>query len=333
MKRVRFAPSPTGTLHVGNALSAVANRRIGDWMLLRLDDTDAARNVPGGEEAIVEDLSWLGIGWDDGPVRQSERAERHAAAAREAGLPQRFEGVMLWRDDGSPTFHLATVVDDIDFEITHVIRGSDHRPNEELHAALHRALGTEPPQVIHHGLLVGADGKKLSKRADGATVASLRDAGYPAEAVRAYLEELELPRHDVHLDLERIRSLSVDVLAQLDDEELAARAGVPVEAAPLMRGAHDLVESRRLALSVLDDPGDSPQESPETLARFAELREPLPEVLSKDEAKAVIRELKAVGGNLRALRVTLTGAERGPELWAVLRALPRDEALRRALPS
>jgi len=333
MVRVRFAPSPTGTLHVGNALSAVANRRIGDWMLLRLDDTDAARNVPGGEEAIVEDLSWLGIGWDDGPVRQSERAERHAAAAREAGLPQRFEGVMLWRDDGSPTFHLATVVDDIDFEITHVIRGSDHRPNEELHAALHRALGTEPPQVIHHGLLVGADGKKLSKRADGATVASLRDAGYPAEAVRAYLEELELPRHDVHLDLERIRSLSVDVLAQLDDEELAARAGVPVEAAPLMRGAHDLVESRRLALSVLDDPGDSPQESPETLARFAELREPLPEVLSKDEAKAVIRELKAVGGSLRALRVALTGAERGPELWAVVRALPRDEALRRALPS
>jgi len=333
MVRVRFAPSPTGTLHVGNALSAVANRRIGDWMLLRLDDTDAARNVPGGEEAIVEDLSWLGIGWDDGPVRQSERAERHAAAAREAGLPQRFEGVMLCRDDGSPTFHLATVVDDIDFEITHVIRGSDHRPNEELHAALHRALGTEPPQVIHHGLLVGADGKKLSKRADGATVASLRDAGYPAEAVRAYLEELELPRHDVHLDLERIRSLSVDVLAQLDDEELAARAGVPVEAAPLMRGAHDLVESRRLALSVLDDPGDSPQESPETLARFAELRESLPEVLSKDEAKAVIRELKAVGGSLRALRVALTGAERGPELWAVVRALPRDEALRRALPS
>jgi hypothetical protein len=333
MVRVRFAPSPTGTLHVGNALSAVANRRIGDWMLLRFDDTDAARNLPGGEEAIVEDLRWLGIEWDDGPVRQSERAGRHVAAAADAGLPQRFDGVMLWRDDGSPTFHLATVVDDIDFEITHVIRGSDHRPNEELHAALHRALGTQPPQVIHHGLLVGADGKKLSKRADGSTVASLREAGYPSEAVRAYLEELELPRHDVHLDLERIRSLSVDALAQLDDDELAARAGVPVEAAPLMRGAHDLVEARRLALSVLDDPGDSPQGSPETMARFAELRAPLADALSKDEAKAVIRELKAVGGNLKALRVALTGAERGPELWAVLRALPRDEALRRALPS
>jgi glutamyl/glutaminyl-tRNA synthetase len=333
MVRVRFAPSPTGTLHVGNALSAVANRRIGDWLLLRLDDTDAARNVPGGEEAIVDDLRWLGIEWDEGPVRQSERAERHLAAAQEAALPQRFDGVMLWRDDGSPTFHLATVVDDVDFGITHVVRGSDHRPNEELHAALHRALGTEPPQVIHHGLLVGADGKKLSKRAAGATVASLREAGYPAEAVRAYLEELDLPRHDVHLDLERIRSLSVDVLAQLDDEELASRAGVPPEAAALMRGAHDLVEARRLAQSVLEPPSVESTQSPETLERFVELRTPLPDVLAKDEAKAVIRELKAVGGNLKALRMALTGAERGPELWAVLRALPRDEALRRALSS
>ena len=333
MKRVRFAPSPTGTLHVGNALSAVANRRFGDWMLLRIDDTDPARNLEGGEEAILGDLGWLGIRWEEGPIRQSDRADRHLEAARAAGLEQRFEGITLWRDDGSPTFHLATVVDDIDFGITHVIRGSDHRPNEELHAALHRALGTQPPHVIHHGLLVGADGKKLSKRAAGATVASLREEGYPAEAVRAYLEELELPRHDVHLDLERIRSLSVDVLAQLDDEELAARAGVPVEAAPLLRGAHDLVEARRLALSVLEPASVDSTQSPETLERFVELRGPLSATLSKDEAKAVIRELKAVGGNLRALRIALMGAERGPELWAVLRALPRDEALRRALPS
>jgi glutamyl-tRNA synthetase len=332
MTRVRFAPSPTGTLHVGNALSAVANRRFGDWMLLRIDDTDAARNVPGGEEAITEDLTWLGIAWDDGPVRQSSRGARHMEAARAAGLPQRFEGIMLWRDDDSPTFHLASVVDDIDFGITHVVRGSDHRANEELHAALHRALGHEPPEVVHHGLVVGEDGKKLSKRAEGATVASLRDAGYPAEAVRAYLEELGLPRHDVHLDLERIRSLSVDVLAQLSDEELAERVGVPPEAAALMRGAHDLVEARALAHSVLEPASVDSTRSPETLERFVELRSSLPDVLSKDEAKSVVRELKAVGGNLRALRAALTGAERGPELWAVLRALPRDEALRRALP-
>jgi hypothetical protein len=332
MKRVRFAPSPTGTLHVGNALSAVANRRFGDWMLLRIDDTDTARNVPGGEEAILEDLEWLGVAWDEGPVRQSSRSERQRQAADAAGLPQRFDGVMLWRDDESPTFHLASVVDDIDFGITHVIRGSDHRANEELHAAIHRALGAEPPTVLHHGLVVGDDGKKLSKRLAGATVASLREAGYPAEAVRGYLEELDLPKHDVHLDLDRIRSLSTDVLADLSDDALAERAGVPVEAAPLLRGAHDLVEARVLAASVLDAPAAAPVRSPETLERFVELRSQTPDVLDKDEAKAVVRELKAVGGNLRALRVALTGQERGPELWAVLRALPRDEAIRRALP-
>jgi hypothetical protein len=332
MTRVRFAPSPTGTLHVGNALSAVANRRFGEHLLLRIDDTDPARNLPGGEDGILDDLRWLGIEWDEGPVRQSERAERHLEAARAAGLPQRFEGVMLWRDDGSPTFHLASVVDDADFRITHVIRGSDHRANEELHTALFRALGAEPPEVIHHGLVVGDDGKKLSKRAEGATVASLRDAGYPAEAVRAYLEELGLPKHDVHLDLARIRSLSVDVLAALDDAELAGRAGVPVEAAPLLRGAHDLVEARVLALSVLEPTSVDPSQSAETLGRFVELRSQLGETLEQEEAKTLLRELKAVGGSLKALRLALTGAERGPELWAVLRALPRDEALRRALP-
>jgi hypothetical protein len=331
VKRVRFAPSPTGSLHVGNALSAVANRSFGDRLLLRVDDTDPGRNVPGGEERALDDLRWLGVDWDEGPVRQSDRAARHLEAARAAGLPQRFDGVMLWRDDGSPTFHLASVVDDADFEITHVIRGSDHRSNEELHAALHRALGTTTPEVIHHGLVVGDDGKKLSKRAEGATVASLRDAGYPAEAVRAYLEELGLPRHDVRYDLARIRSLSVDVLASLADDELAARAGVPAEAAPLMRGAHDLVEARALARSVLDPPSNSLLQAPETLARFAELRAQLPDVLDKEAAKSMIREVKAVGGNLRALRVALTGQERGPELWAVVRALPRDEALRRSL--
>jgi glutamyl/glutaminyl-tRNA synthetase len=251
--------------------------------------------------------------------------------ARAARLPQRFDGVMLWRDDGSPTFHLASVVDDADFQITHVIRGSDHRANEELHAALFRALGLEPPEVIHHGLMVGADGKKLSKRADGATVASLRDHGYPAEAVRAYLAELGLPKHDVQLDLARIRSLSVDVLTDLDDAELARRVGVPPEAASLMRGAHDLVEAKALALSVLEPPSNSLLQSPETLGRFVELRSQLDETLEKDEAKALLRELKAVGGSLKSLRLALTGAERGPELWAVLRALPRDEALRRAL--
>src|SRR4029453_9647399 len=108
MKRGRFAPSPTGTLHIGNALSAVANRRLGDWMLLRIDDTDPARNVAGGEDAIVADLGWLGVEWEAGPVRQSERGEPYREAAAQLGVT-RFDGVTLLREDGSATYQLASV--------------------------------------------------------------------------------------------------------------------------------------------------------------------------------------------------------------------------------
>ena len=320
MARVRFAPSPTGSLHLGNALSAVANRRLGEWMLLRIDDTDPARNVPGGEEAILQDLEWLGIVWEEGPVRQSERAERHREVA--APLGERFEGVTLLRENGSPTYQLASVVDDIDFGITHIVRGNDHRPNEALHRRLFEALGATPPEFVHHGLILGEDGRKLAKRATGATVASLREAGIPAEAARAYLEELGVPRHDVHLDLARVRRLSVEALAALSDEDLAARVGVPVSVAPVLRGARDLVEARAYAELVLE-PAEADVDAPETLARFRELVE------ADLEPKAIVRELKAVGGNLKALRLALTGHERGPELAAVIAALPREELLRR----
>src|SRR5438046_1092865 len=149
MKRVRFAPSPTGSLHVGNALSAVANRAFGDWLLLRIHDTDP-----------------------DGSV----------------------------------------------------------------------ALGAAPPEFVHHGLILGEDGKKLSKRADGATVASLREAGIPAQAARRYLEELGLPKHDVHYDLPRIRRLATEAIGAMSDDELAAAADAPPELVPALRGARDLNE-------------------------------------------------------------------------------------------
>src|SRR5437667_12491775 len=166
MKRVRFAPSPTGSLHVGNALSAVANRTLGDWMLLRIDDTDPARNVPGGEEEIIGDLRWLGLEWEEGPVRQSERRERYRDAG--AVLGDRFDGITLVREDGTATYQLASVVDDVDFGITHVLRGNDHRPNENLHRRLAEALGATSPEYLHHGLILGEDGRKLATRAPGA---------------------------------------------------------------------------------------------------------------------------------------------------------------------
>jgi glutamyl/glutaminyl-tRNA synthetase len=327
--RVRFAPSPTGSLHLGSALSAVANRRRGDWLLLRIDDTDRAREVAGAVEAILADLEWLGLPWNEGPVRQSERADRHRQAAAEVGEPDadgslRFGRTTLLRPDGSPTYHLASVVDDHDFEITHVIRGADHRSNTELQRELSRALGFEPPEYVHHGLLLGPDGKKLSKREGAPTLAEYRDAGVPAEALRAYLEELGEPAHDVHLDEPRIRRLAIDAIGSLSDEELAARAGAPPQLALALRGARDLVEARAIATAILEPQRVSlPEDARPTLERFAELR------AKGLDGREIVRELKAVGGDLKALRLALTGADRGPELWTVIAALPEDEALRR----
>ena len=142
--------------------------------------------------------------------------------------------------------------------------------------------------------------------------------------MRAYLEELGLPRHDVHLDLARVRRLSTEALAALSDEELAERVGVPVSVAPVLRGARDLAEAREYADQV-PEPAEAHVDSPETLARFRELAE------SGLEPRAIVRELKAVGGDLKAVRLALTGRDRGPELAAVIAALPRDELLRRTV--
>jgi hypothetical protein len=327
--RVRFAPSPTGSLHLGNALTAAANRRFADdrggTLVLRIDDTDATRAVAGGVEAIAADLDWLGIAWDEGPVRQSERAaiyadaaataEREGGAVRDTDGSLRLDGVTLVRPDGTATYQLATVADDLDLSITHVIRGSDHRPNEAVQRRIARALGAELPEVIHHGLLLGAD---------------FRDEGIPAAALRTYLDELGLPAHDVHLDRARIGRLAIGAIEAMGDEDLAAAAGAPPSAVRALRGARTLTEAREIGRQITSPaPAALPEEARSTLERFVELRERAPDHLDEAGARAIIRELKAVGGDLRSLRLALTGAQRGPELWTVLLALPPGEALER----
>jgi hypothetical protein len=344
--RVRFAPSPTGSLHLGNALTAVANRHFADAhggvLVLRIDDTDPTRNVPGGEEAILDDLGWLGVDFDEGPLRQSERGSIYLEAAERAltaGAAERDrdgsvrlgrDGTTLVRPDGTATYQLASVADDLDLGITHVIRGNDHRPNLPVQQRIARALGGELPEVIHHGLVLGPDGKKLSKRHGHSSIAELCEEGFPAASVRSYLDELDLPEHDVNLDLARLRRLAVDAIAAMPDEELAATADAPVDVVPALRGARSLVEAREYArLVVVPHPVVLGADARLTLERFAELRKPAPERLSHDEARAIVRELKAIGGDLHSLRLALTGADRGPELAAILAALTRDEALRR----
>lgn len=336
--RTRFAPSPTGSLHVGNALTAAINRREGDVLVLRIDDTDAARNVEGADDGIARDLEWLGIEWDEGPFRQSARQARYAEVA--ALL---LEGGSAWRDDdgavrasggdrrtlvradGGATYLLASAVDDADYGITHVIRGKDLEPTTELQSRIVEALGAPVPEFTHHGLILGDDGHKLAKRAPFASIADLRDRGIPGEAVRAYLDELGIPRGDVHYDTRRLKRLAIDAIEAMADDDLARHAGAPVEAVPALRGARDLHEARDIALSLAEpEPVTLDADARPTLERLRELLQ-----ANGLEPRALVRELQAVGGDLKVVRLALTGRAQGPSLSTVIAALSRDEALRR----
>jgi glutamyl-tRNA synthetase len=222
--RLRFAPSPTGLLHVGGARTALYNwllaRGQGGTFLLRIEDTDPVRSTPENIEVIYEGLRWLGLDWDEEPVSQASRRERHEEAVqqlRDSGAAYEQEGAtwlrtgekdvvfedvvygenrtpvsgqkdfVVARSDGSPLYHLAVVVDDHDMGVTDVVRGVDHLPNTWKHILLQEALGFERPTYGHLPLLHGPDGKKLSKRYDAASLLWLRDAGYLREAVINYL--------------------------------------------------------------------------------------------------------------------------------------------------
>jgi glutamyl-tRNA synthetase len=225
--RVRFAPSPTGMLHLGGARTALFNylfaRHYRGDLILRIEDTDRARSKEEFERTLLEDLDWLGLSFDEGPYRQSGRGALYEEAARrldEKGLtyeaadeagrralyfrpPERSgsfrDGLrgdipfgkigdfVLIKSDGTPSYNFAAVVDDLDMGITHVIRGEEHLPNTARQTLLYRALGAEEPAFIHLGLILGPDGKKLSKRHGAASVADYRREGYLPEALVGYL--------------------------------------------------------------------------------------------------------------------------------------------------
>ena len=269
----RFAPSPTGFLHIGGARTALFNwlyaRHCGGRFVLRIEDTDRARSTPEAIRAILDGLAWLGLDWDGEAESQFARRDRHAAAARRLldagsayqcyaspqeledmraharaeGRPPRYDGrwrdrdpadapkgvppvvrlkaptegattltdavqgtvtvrndqlddMILLRADGTPTYMLSVVVDDIDMGITHVIRGDDHLTNAFRQVQLFRALGAEPPVFAHVPLIHGPDGAKLSKRHGALGVEAYRDMGYLPEAMRNYLLRLGWARGD-----------------------------------------------------------------------------------------------------------------------------------------
>jgi glutamyl-tRNA synthetase len=223
--KVRFAPSPTGVLHIGGARTALYNwllaRHEGGSMVLRIEDTDRERSTPENVQQILDALEWLELDFDEGPYSQAERVDRHKeriAELVEGGHAYMDEGAVrlkvpdegetvvtdvirgdvtfphsaiddfvIARSDGSPLYNLAVAVDDEDMGITHVVRGDDHLSNTPRQAMILRALGAPTPVYAHLPLLHGPDGKKLSKRHGAASVQELRDAGYLPEAVRNYI--------------------------------------------------------------------------------------------------------------------------------------------------
>ena len=237
--RARFAPSPTGYLHVGSARTALFNwlfcRSVGGTFVLRVEDTDLARNRPEVVANLLDTLQWLGLDWDEGPTYQSRNAERHNAAVEELlatgqayvdGGAVRFrvpaDGVTGWddvvrgrvefentniedfvirRSDGSPLFLLANVVDDLDAGITHVIRGEDMVNNVPKQLLLMAALGPHHEFVYAHlPLLVDESRRKLSKRFGDVAIENYRARGYLAKALVNYLALLGWgPPDDVEL--------------------------------------------------------------------------------------------------------------------------------------
>ena len=228
MIRTRFAPSPTGSLHLGGALSALANRRAATGCCSGSTTPTRRARCPGGVEAIVEDLAWLGIAWDEGPAAPEQRAERHreaAAGIAGARTTTRARSSSAAARSSAPTGRRPTSSRASSTTSTSGSRTSSAAATtgqRAVPALALRGARRDPPEFVHHGLLLGPEGHKLSKRENPeTTIAALRAAGYPAEAVRAYLEELGEPRHDVHLDLRRLRRLSTDAIGALSDEELA----------------------------------------------------------------------------------------------------------------
>ena len=222
--RVRFAPSPTGYLHVGGARTALFNwlyaRHVGGQFLLRIEDTDKQRSTDEHTQVILDGLTWLGLDWDEEPIFQGARIKRHQEVADkllaegkaykdEDAIRLRIpEGEIAWDDavhgrisfqgadvkdfvilraDRTPLYNFAVVVDDVDMKITHVLRGDDHISNTPKQIALYRAMGAELPVFGHVPMINGPDGKKLSKRHGATAVGDYQHLGILPAAMRNFL--------------------------------------------------------------------------------------------------------------------------------------------------
>jgi glutamyl-tRNA synthetase len=299
--RVRFAPSPTGNVHIGNIRAAIFNwlfaRHSGGQFLLRVEDTDRERSTAEAIRTLLDVMAWLGLDYDEPPVYQSAQTARHLAVAEKllsqgAAYRENKEGkgecvvfrmpkegrveftdlvkghlrkkaedtqdFVLVRSDGNPVFHLANVVDDIDMQISHIIRGDDHVENTFKHIELFRAIGAKPPQYAHLPMIVNNQGKPYSKRDGAAFVGEFKDQGFLPEALFNFLallgwapdDDRELfTRPDLvaaftldrckssaaRFDLKKLTWMNGEYIRQLPREVFAAEFQTRVRAAGLWR--------------------------------------------------------------------------------------------------
>lgn len=443
--RVRFAPSPTGPLHVGNARTALYNwlfaQREGGELLLRIEDTDPERSLGEYEQGILEDLRWLGLSWSE-VWRQSERLQIYRSYAEQLlkqgkayrcyctpdelaemkrlqlakGRPPRYDGrcrrlgeaerrrleasgrspslrfsvpeegetvfedvvfgqkvfgnadigdFIILRSDGWPTYNFACVVDDHLMGITHVIRGEDHLPNTPRQIMLYQALGWEPPQFAHLPLLLGPDGKVLSKRHGAESVGDIRQMGILPVALANYLvllggrlkgdEVLGWPELIGRFSLEGISPkqsiFDLNKLLWLNRAHLRRASGEELKEA--LEGLLSPPPGVEVYLEALRDNASTLLDFPKLLPIFLEEVPPMGEdalsVLKEEGAREVIEvaleelergkqgwierlaERGLKGRQLfRPLRAALTGRVEGPELRRVIELL-EEERLRARL--
>lgn len=307
--RVRFAPSPTGKVHIGNIRAAIYNwlyaRHTGGKFLLRVEDTDLERSTPEAIQTLMDCMEWLGLDYDEPVFYQTKNVARHLACVEKLLADGRaykmektsrdgktgevvmfrmpkdgtlaFDDIVkghmekkaedvpdfaIVRSDGSPIFHLANVVDDIDQGVTHVIRGDDHVENTFKHLELFRALGATPPRYGHLSMIVNAQGKPYSKRDGAAFVGEFREQGYLPEALFNYLlllgwnpgDDREVLTRDEMVELFDIEKVHVTA-AKFDIKKLQWMNGEYIRRAPRETYRAKMLEKLREA-------GYAPKEGP-----------------------------------------------------------------------
>jgi len=366
--RVRFAPSPTGILHIGGARTALYNwllaRGSGGKFMLRIEDTDRERSTPENVEQILDALRWLELNWDEGPFSQAERAERH----REQ-IDRLLEAGEAYEDEGAVRLR---VPDEGETAVEDVIRGEVRFPHRSIDDfVIARSDGSAPPVYAHLPLLHGPDGKKLSKRHGAASVQELREAGYLAEAVRNYIallgwgldesttfmttEDLvrgfsleRVSRSPAVFDEQKLRWMNGRYLRELAPVELARRVGALIGRDGLEDAAgvaqekmQTLADFWPLAGFLVERQETDPKAWEKVMddgagERLAAARGALAEV-EPFEPEGVEAALRAVVERLgvkprevfQPLRVAIAGSTISPGIFESVVALGRDETLTR----